>query len=70
MHIGHISTFSPTACGIATYAESLIENLTEATHSKLRLLYHCDLRTPGPTLEIKIEDRPAYSEAASAINES
>jgi glycosyltransferase involved in cell wall biosynthesis len=70
MHLGHVSTFSPTACGIATYAESLIDNLPDAKHSKLRLLYHCDSRAPDDVLEIKIEDKNSYSAAVSTINQS
>lgn len=70
MHICHVSTFSPTPCGIATYAEALIASIPGPLHSKVRLCYHCDQRTPGFLMELNVEDRRGYSIAARTINES
>lgn len=70
MLIIHISTFSPTPCGIATYAEALIQNYLGAIHEKVRLLYHCDQKDAGTFLDLRIEERDAYSIIAAAINAS
>src|SRR6202521_1379314 len=42
MQIGHISTFPPTRCGIATYAQDLIDNLPNVESRKFRLCHHHD----------------------------
>jgi glycosyltransferase involved in cell wall biosynthesis len=70
MHICHISTFSPTPCGIATYSEALIASIPGVQHAKARLRYHCDRRAPGFFQEVSVEDRRSYSAVAQAINAS
>ena len=68
MHVAHVSTFSPTPCGIATYAESLMESLLVGRHSKIRMLYHCDVKSTDALHEIRLENEQAYAHAAAEIN--
>lgn len=70
MRILHISTFSPTQCGIATYSEDLIESLREVESLKLRMYYEIEHPAPGFFGEIQIENKADYSAAAKAIKGS
>src|SRR5262249_43872341 len=70
MHIAHLSTFSPTPCGIATFTESLIDHLDSSVHSKLRMQYHCDEELAGTLFNIRVEDPLAYAASAARVNDS
>ncbi len=67
----HVSTFSPTQCGIATYTEALICHLPQFQSLEVRIEYQHDtsLRPRGWSC-IRIEDPASYDEAAEFINRS
>lgn len=66
----HISTFSPTQCGIATYAEDLIGALKGVGCSRVRLVRANETTGPNPDIKIVVENVQTYYEAAEAINSS
>ena len=70
MQVAHVSTFTPTQCGIATYTEFLIDHSQLGAQFKVRMRYYCDENLPGTMLDIVMEDRHGYAEAAAVINES
>ncbi len=70
MRILHISTFSPTQCGIATYTEDLIANLIDAESIKLRMQYEVDEPAQDLFGTIRVETQGDYSAAAKAIKNS
>ena len=45
LSVCHVSTFSPTQCGIATYTEDLIQSLREVISTKIRLSYDDGIAT-------------------------
>jgi len=69
--ICHVSTFSPTQCGIATYTEELINHLPRFHSLEVRIEYQChpSLR-PSDRCRIRINDAASYDEAAEFINRS
>jgi glycosyltransferase involved in cell wall biosynthesis len=70
MQVLHISTFSPTQCGIATYTESLIEHLPNVHSHKLRIIYEGDAPCDGLFGTIPLQDLQAYRRFVRAINGS
>src|SRR4051812_1517643 len=70
MRVLHVSTFSPTQCGIATYTEELINHLPETRSLKLRMAYPMDAPCEGLFGSLLIQERKAYGETARAINRS
>lgn len=70
MRVLHISTFSPTQCGIATYTEDLIANLRNVASLKLKMQYEGDAPEPGLFGAISVENQEDYSATAKAINSS
>lgn len=69
LRIAHVSTYSPTQCGIATYTEDLIASLHSATAQKIRLSYDEPPRTEFDQT-IPIQNEIAYDQAATYINNS
>jgi glycosyltransferase involved in cell wall biosynthesis len=65
----HISTFSPTQCGVAAYTEDLIQSLSGVTSTKIRLSYD-DGIDPAFQKTIGIRRDSSYDEAVAYINES
>lgn len=71
LNVGHISTFSPTQCGIATYTEDLIDHLLGFAHSqKVRLIHRHETSSSSNEGAIVIEDKRSYEKAIDAVNES
>lgn len=70
MKILHVSTFSPTPCGIATYTEELIANLPEAEALRLRMVYDGESSSGNFLKTVSIHTASAYDSAIQAINES
>jgi glycosyltransferase involved in cell wall biosynthesis len=70
MRVLHISTFSPTQCGIATFTEDLIANLVGVESLKLRMQYEINSPTQGFFACLRTEDHWTYTEVARAINNS
>ena len=67
--VAHISTFSPTQCGIATYAEDLIESLRAARSVKISVDYQEGIDR-APEQKIIISHEEDYAKAAAFINDS
>jgi len=65
----HISTFPPTQCGIAEYAEDLIRSLNGAVPIRIRLSYDGSF-DPAFEKTIGILRKASYDEAVAYINES
>lgn len=68
--IYHISTFSPTQCGIATYTEDLISALAGTVALKARMHFPWAVEAPGFDCTIDIENLDSYHHAVRIINES
>lgn len=66
----HISTFSPTRCGIASYTEDLIKSLKHTEAMKIRILYSHEVQVKEIFFSINKDDITSYYEAASRINDS
>jgi glycosyltransferase involved in cell wall biosynthesis len=67
LSVAHVSTFSPTQCGIATYAEDLISHLTRDTPTLIRLSYD-DEPLAAVDHTLRLHNRNAYEEASTYIN--
>ena len=63
----HISTFSPTHCGIATYAEDLIASLSKASCTRVRLLNAGEREGSGAAV-IRKGYESDYDRAAECVN--
>jgi glycosyltransferase involved in cell wall biosynthesis len=70
LQVLHISTFSPTQCGIATFTEDLIENLPDVQSHKLRMTYDGDSTCDGLFGVLALRDLRAYGQSVAAINKS
>ena len=66
----HISTFSPTRCGIATYTEDVIDALPNSTSRRVRMQYDTEETVPGFDLVIHMDKPESYHAAAETINAS
>lgn len=69
-NVSHISTFSPTQCGIATYTEDLIHHLKTITPIRIRLVYNTEVLQPGFDNTIDIGNADTYRNAVELINNS
>jgi glycosyltransferase involved in cell wall biosynthesis len=69
LRIAHISTFSPTQCGIATYTEDLIASIHNASAQTIRMSYE-DLEFGEFDHTIPIQNEIAYDEAVAYLNDS
>lgn len=65
----HISTFPPTRCGIAEYAEDLIQSLNGVVSIRVRLS-HDGSFDPAFEKTIGMRKKASYDEAVAYINES
>ena len=70
LNILHVSTFSPTPCGIATYAEDLIANLVGTRSALLTMDYDGAPSSGAIWRTLAIQSPSAYDEAIQAINKS
>jgi polysaccharide biosynthesis protein PslF len=73
MHLSsvcHISTFSPTQCGIATYTEDLIHHLKGVGSLKVRIIYDNEEPQSGFDNTIVIGNINTYETAIESINNS
>src|ERR1700689_348943 len=69
LNICHISTLSPTQCGIATYVEDLIESLPGVDSTLIRLVR--DQEGAGEVRRtISVENKESYEQAVHYINDS
>lgn len=68
--VSHISTFSPTQCGIATYTEDLIRHLKGIHPIRARLVYDTEASQPGFDNTIDIGNADTYDRAIESINSS
>ncbi len=69
MRIAHISTFPPTRCGIAEFANDLTANLSGVRSYKYRLV-HSTTDNPGFAATIVTSDRSNLARLGDAINRS
>lgn len=69
-YVCHISTFSPTQCGIATYTEALIRHLRGVHSFKVRMLYDSEEPQSGFDCSIVIGNIATYDRAIELINSS
>lgn len=69
-NVCHISTFSPTQCGIATYTEDLIHYLNGIHSFKVRVIYDNEEPQQGFDSTIAIGDINTYDTAIDSINNS
>jgi len=68
----HISTFSPTQCGIATYTEDLIRHLSGIRSFKVRMIYDEEPQSgfAGFDSTVAIRNINTYDEAIVTIDNS
>lgn len=66
----HISTFSPTQCGIATYTEDLIGFSKNTSAGKVRMLHDNELSQSGVSGNVFINDIGSYDKIIKTINNS
>ena len=64
----HISTYSPTPCGIATYTEDLITALSGVRSLKVRMQNTWDSFIPDFDITVHKEEEASYLEAIERIN--
>jgi glycosyltransferase involved in cell wall biosynthesis len=71
LRVCHISTFSPTQCGIATYVEELIRHQREVSPLRVRMIYPGDRLQSEDLCQIRIplHEIREYSRATAEINE-
>lgn len=69
-NVCHISTFSPTQCGIATYTDDLIRHLEGIRSHKVRITYENEKSKPGFDSTIVISNIDTYDKAIESINNS
>ena len=69
MRVCHISTFPPTQCGIAAYAQSLIEHQSTILPIKIRLHHEDDRPSCVSDITIRIQQFTDYTQAAARLNE-
>lgn len=67
LRVGHISTFPPTRCGIASYSQDLVDHLHQVTSCRFRLCYQPE-RRDGFEGEFLIPDRTEFTRLAHAVN--
>lgn len=70
IRVCHISTFLPTQCGIATYAEDLIRALKGVHSSKVRMAHDSDELLPEFENTMYITKIDTYEKAIESINNS
>jgi glycosyltransferase involved in cell wall biosynthesis len=69
-NICHISTFSPTQCGIATYTEQLIHHLSGARAFKVRMAYSDEEPRAEFDCTVAIGIPSTYDAAVTVVNRS
>jgi len=69
MRVAHVSTFPPTQCGIAVFAQDLIDNLSGIDSLRFRLFYGQDY-SDGFEGHVNHSSREQFEELGAIINAS
>ena len=68
LRVCHIGTFSPTQCGIATFAEDLNSHMRDTQAIRIRMVRVTEEWQPGFECEVGIDDLRSYEQAGEFIN--